>query len=217
MVAVDDIILTHARTPYDPVKRREYYLRTRQLKGRKVGTTIPVAGRKSGSVKSSPKGDPRKAQKLRRAKRQREIDVKVNALRKRLFDLREILHTLVNQAKIRSGVKPTVKAPTQKRETAGSKRQTTATKKQTSTQKREAAKRSKEYYEKNVKGKPVKVKPDVEVVLLKSAIRDVEKKIEKARSDIEASIARARQKAVRTKPAVKSRQTSKKGSDQNGS
>lgn len=33
----DGTILMHVRTPYDPVKAHEYYLRTRQLKGRKLG------------------------------------------------------------------------------------------------------------------------------------------------------------------------------------
>lgn len=33
----DGTILIHARTPYDPVKAHQYYLRTRKLKGRKVG------------------------------------------------------------------------------------------------------------------------------------------------------------------------------------
>lgn len=34
----DGTILMHGRTPYDPVKAHEYYIRTRQLKGRKKGS-----------------------------------------------------------------------------------------------------------------------------------------------------------------------------------
>lgn len=33
----DGTILMHGKTPYDPVKAHEYYLRTRKLKGRKKG------------------------------------------------------------------------------------------------------------------------------------------------------------------------------------
>ena len=39
----DGTILMHGRTPYDPVKAHEYYIRTRQLKGRKKGTTFTVS------------------------------------------------------------------------------------------------------------------------------------------------------------------------------
>lgn len=38
----DGSIIMHGRAPYDPVKAHEYYLRTRQLKGRKKATTYTV-------------------------------------------------------------------------------------------------------------------------------------------------------------------------------
>ena len=39
-------VLMHDRSPYDPKKAHEYYLRTRKLKGRKKGVTQPApAGR----------------------------------------------------------------------------------------------------------------------------------------------------------------------------
>jgi hypothetical protein len=42
----DGTILMHGKTPYDPVKAHEYYVRTRQLKGREKGRSSPV-GRSS--------------------------------------------------------------------------------------------------------------------------------------------------------------------------
>jgi hypothetical protein len=221
MVAVDELIVSHARAPYDPVKRREYYLRTRQLKGRPTGSKVSSGDRKFASIKSTSHVDPHKAQKQRREKRKKELDAKVAALRERLDKLQDLLVRLVLQAKSRSGVKPTVKAPTRKSATAGSKesktsqKKTTTTEKRTVTEKREAAKRSKEYYEKNVKGRgPSK---STEIRRLKSKIEDTEQMIENVREDLKASITRARQKAKQSKPAAKSRQTSKKGNDQNGS
>jgi len=38
----DGTILMHGRAPYDPVKAHQYYLRTRQLKGRKKGESYTV-------------------------------------------------------------------------------------------------------------------------------------------------------------------------------
>ena len=46
----DGTILMHGRTPYDPVKAHEYYLRTRQLKGRKKGSTYSVRSRSGKTV-----------------------------------------------------------------------------------------------------------------------------------------------------------------------
>lgn len=48
----DGTMLMHGRTPYDPVKAHEYYLRTRELKGRKKG---PNAGRTGQLPAKTPK------------------------------------------------------------------------------------------------------------------------------------------------------------------
>ena len=42
----DGTTLMHGSAPYDPVKAREYYLRTRKLKGRKKGVARPLKGKK---------------------------------------------------------------------------------------------------------------------------------------------------------------------------
>lgn len=41
----DGTTLMHGSVPYDPVKAREYYLRTRKLKGRKKGVARPPKGK----------------------------------------------------------------------------------------------------------------------------------------------------------------------------
>lgn len=79
---------------YDPAKRREYYLKTRHLKGRKHGTV------------KAPK--PRTKSRAEIAKeRHAHLEQQVNELKARLEKLQAALKVLVEQAKKRSGVKPT--------------------------------------------------------------------------------------------------------------
>lgn len=83
--------LSHA---YDPVKRREYYLKNRHLKGRKHG---------SGQASK-----PRVKSRAEIAKeRHAHLQEQVAALKGRLEKLQAALKILVEQAKKRSGVKPT--------------------------------------------------------------------------------------------------------------
>lgn len=46
----DGTILMHGRAPYDPVKAHEYYIRTRQLKGRKKGSPTFLVRKPSGKT-----------------------------------------------------------------------------------------------------------------------------------------------------------------------
>lgn len=123
---------------YDPVKRREYYLKTRQLKGLTPKATIKTAvKRPKAAVKPAPN------RQQRQEERRRQLQAQVDALKARLQKLREALAELVKAAKARSGVKtPTKKQPA--KEDGGKKAP-----KPTAKQKAEDAKRSKEYYEKN--------------------------------------------------------------------
>lgn len=129
--------LFHIRE-YDPVARREYYLKTRKLKGRRVGAGRTAVARHP-STKASPvvkavKAAPKKAPQDTR----KQTEARVAALQVRLEKLRKVLADLVEQAKARSGVDP-------------SKTNTTPQKSQPQTQKQkaDAAKRSKDYYQKN--------------------------------------------------------------------
>lgn len=88
---MDDDVLMHL---YDPSKRREYYLKTRHLKGRKHGTV------------KAPK--PRVKSRAEIAKeRHAHLEQQVNELKARFERLQAALKILVDQAKKRSGVKPT--------------------------------------------------------------------------------------------------------------
>lgn len=139
MQSVEEFIseLFHIREDYDPRKRREYYLRTRQLKGRKVGNSKTAIARHP-SVKTAPMVKPlRAAPKKTSEQRRQETEARVAALQARLDTLRKVLRDLVEQAKARSGVEDTKASPD------------TSKQSQTAKQKKDAAERAKDFYEKN--------------------------------------------------------------------
>lgn len=74
---------------YDPAKRREYYLRTRELKGRKKGTSGKVAtskvGKSSGSLDSKASDRARSTAKIAR------LSDKVKRLNVALAEARKLL------------------------------------------------------------------------------------------------------------------------------
>lgn len=146
--------LQHA---YDSAKRREYYLRTRKLKGRKPG------------VKPAPKPKPTRAQ--RQAARRKKLEAQVEALKGRLEKLRAALKILTEQAQARSGIKP----DSSKKKTSSTTKKTDS-KKLTTAQKAKAAKASAEYREKN----PDKVLAE-EVKSLNAKIKTIQERIAKMR------------------------------------
>lgn len=219
--------LKHERI-YDPQKRREYYLRTRQLKGRTRGAKPAPAGFNPSGKHPKPHtpNTAAIAAKNRRTQRQRQIQGNVVALNQRLNKLKEVLRDLVEQAKKRSGVPQPVDdspAPAKKVGTAGSKENTatrekatkTSTKPQhkTAAQKAEDAKRAKEFYEKNKRGK---ISERDKANALKAEIDDVEKKIAKYRGILKSSVAKARAQSTK-QTGSKAPPSSKKGNNQNGS
>lgn len=133
MITPEDIILAHAKQPYDPVKRRERYLRTRKLKGRRPAQQRPVVNKrpqKGALPPRTPGGSTaeqrRKALAQRRAAQRRKVTARVAKLTKKLIKLRAELQELVELAKLRSGVEPTdepkASGTTKKAEPAGSKK-----------------------------------------------------------------------------------------------
>ena len=101
---IDDSALLHAEKPYDAQKAREYYLRTRKLKGRKKGSGQPTpTGRNPRGAQPKAAPHPVKPRKTK-AQKQKEAEVQVAALKKRLARLKEALAELVKAAKLRSGV-----------------------------------------------------------------------------------------------------------------
>jgi hypothetical protein len=135
---MDDRHLSHE---YDAIKRREYYLKNRKLKGHQK-----IAVEKPGSRAKAAVELPAKTRQQRQEERRRQLESQVNALKGRLEKLRAALAELTKQAKLRSGQKPS-KTPDKK--TSEKKSTGNAKPKQTASQKAAAAKQSKEYYEKN--------------------------------------------------------------------
>lgn len=153
---------------YDAAKRREYYLRTRKLKGRRPAATKKTAIRVR---KASKVGPPKKTRQQRQEERRRKLEAQINALKERLKQLREVLSKLTAEAKARSGQKDTKKS-------AAKKTSKNEKPKQTAKQKADAAKRSKEYYEKH--------KDEIlaeEVKSLTAKIKTIQERIAKMRKD----------------------------------
>jgi len=163
-------ILAHADPNYDPQKRREYYLRNRQLKGRPSG---------SGRPATTPRSQPETNLSTEKERRQR-----VEALEKKLARLKEIYQELLAQSRGRAGIDIPGKASEKK--SSGTKGGSSSTK-TTAKERREAAERSKEWREKNEKKK---TQPE----------KSVEEKLASLRNaivKIRAEIAAARKKQAR--------------------
>lgn len=78
----DGTILMHGSRPYDPAKAREYYLRTRKLKGRRPAKGFDTGTSKVGVGSSIKKPIPAKKSKVQTRKQQMaEIRDKLDQLR----------------------------------------------------------------------------------------------------------------------------------------
>lgn len=144
---------------YDANKRREYYLRTRKLKGRK-----------KGSVKAAP---PRKTRAQRQAERRRKQEAQIAALKGRLEKLRDVLAQLTKAAQARSGVdtkKPASKTSASKQKSSGKPEKLTAA------QKAAKAKADKKRQEElNT--------PEAQIKSLNEKIKTIQERIAKMRKD----------------------------------
>lgn len=176
----DSDILVH-RYDYDPVKAREYYLRTRKLKGRPKAAPKQTISRSTAVARPAPVarsgGKPNRADTK---SRQAELRAQKKALQKRLERLREVLEELVDAAKKRSGGNPNKKdekdkAPETQADKADRNKDEKSKKPLTAKQKREKAKKAKDAYEKE---HPNTLSQDVEI--LREQVKDIQHKIEKA-------------------------------------
>lgn len=88
----DGTILMHGRTPYDPVKAHEYYMRTRHLKGRKKGSPTFLVRKPSGKTVTLT-GQELTEQRAYAAKRVNDIKLRLaelnSKLRKELSEARD--------------------------------------------------------------------------------------------------------------------------------
>jgi len=187
--------------PYDPVKRHQQYLKTRELKGRQPGAAKTLVPNRNGGVvgpkkpttvpkKPAPKPQPKKAPSSKKPSAQEQVD----ALKARLAKLRKVLAELVDQAQIRSGVKThDTAAQANAKEDAKKAADKKPDKPLTAKQKADARKRAAEAYAKN------KTKPISQIQKeLQGQIDDVNAKIKAMR----ASLAKKTVKTATKKKAV---------------
>jgi len=169
MEAAEEIL---HRAAYDPVKAREYYLRTRQLKGRRPAAQVQPSGRRPGGGTSNAGMRP---------SRRKQLEAEKAKLEKRIEELKHALELLVEAAKKRAGVKPE-KDDKDPKETADRNSKEKKGKPLTEKQKREKREAAREQYEKE-KGMTL----SVEVSQLREQAQDI-------RAQLQAAIADARQR-----------------------
>ena len=174
----EDLFLDELSHAYDPVKAKEYYEKTKVLKGRVKGTTKVVAKTSNSSSASAAKkrASAAKAQAARSAALKAAAEKRVFALKVRLQQMEEALDKLAAQAKARSGVDPKASAP--KAATAASKAKDA--KPLTAAQKREAAKKAAERREKESDQSL-----STQEKTLEAKIASVRKRIDKMKVDME--------------------------------
>jgi hypothetical protein len=149
--------LQHA---YDAAKRREYYLRTRKLKGRKKADPAIAAARRA-------------AAKAAKVAKHKAMEAKVNALKARLEQLKKVLAEMVKAAQARSGGGSASKL---------SSAVSSAAKPEKKTAKQEAAaKKSAEKYAKKHENDP-KASLSTQAKNLTAKIATIEKRIAKLRA-----------------------------------
>jgi len=171
--------LFHIREPYDPAKRHQYYLKTRKLKGRNVGSQRTAIARHPSTRFTAPKTLPKAQPKKSAEQRRKEVEAHVAALRDRLAKLQKVLAELVAQAKLRSGVETKTTQPSNK-----------PAEKLTTKQKADAAERAKDFREEH------KNDPSQEAKALEAKIKLVETKIREMRAQLEKARARVTRKAT---------------------
>lgn len=181
MLTADDVILQHGARLYDPQKRHERYIRTRQLKGRVAGTSRPVP---SGPSTANPYHQSGPSNTPYHSKSNAE---KVQNLRDRLTNLQSVLHDLVRQAKARSGIEvgpasesssTTTESKTKK---SSSSTKDSPDKPKTAAEKRDDAERQKKYREQQQREHPTKSQ---EVASLNRQITETQDRIHKMRQTL---------------------------------
>lgn len=147
---------------YDPVKRREYYLKTRELTGRKAGSPKELEGL---ARSSSHLGKAKPRPKIKTAtERRKATEARLAQLQGRLKKLQEVLADLVKKT---GGDHKKDDSPDHKKKKEPSKL--------TAKQKADAAKRSKEYRKKNP--------PSEQIKQITAKIKTIQAKIAKLRAE----------------------------------
>jgi chromosome segregation ATPase len=147
---------------YDPVARREYYLKTRELTGRKKGSGDQLTRlTRSSTIIEKPRQKPKPKTATERRK---ATEARLEALKGRLEKLQKVLADLVD--KTGGGHKKDDSPDSKKRREPS---------KLTAKQKADAAKRSKEYRKKNP--------PSEQIKQITAKIKKIQAKIAKLRAE----------------------------------
>lgn len=187
---------------YDPVKAREYYLRTRELKGRQPGAEDPESVRRAQQA-STEAAERDKQIEVERQKRREALKARLEELEVRLEKLKNAVKRARLAAMRRAGVSEEtlnrmitqeVKSPGSTKggkvdpsaEKAGGKSDSSDSsddKPKSAQQKRKDAKAAKERYEEEQKQNP---DPDEELAALQEKVDDANNRIEKMQKRVEA-------------------------------
>lgn len=208
MLTVEEFLEDFLAHDYDPIKAHQYYLRTRELKGRDQAADDAPAKRE-GDRQEPTSPFRRHSNKQTPEQHRAEVSAQVDALKTKLATLKETLAQLVEAAKLRSGIKPEVKT-TQKPKSSPNEPSELTRK-----QRDDAAKRAKEFREKN----PDEVL-NQEVEALNTKIKAVQDKIQQMREKLKSVFSQPLQRngTRRTDSVgVGSTLPRRKGNSQNGS
>lgn len=192
-MTVDSSELFHADGSYDPVKAREYYLRTRKLKGRKKAGVDEAVSRIQSTPRPAANKSRPKAKINNATKRRRQAEARVAALEQRLEHMKDLLSRLVTKAKARSGV-PEKKTDAKKTDSKSTSSKSKEPSKLTAAQKTAKAKASKKAYDKEMASPQAKVKQ------IREEMRQVQAKIDKIKQDLKAEAKNTREKAAKVTP-----------------
>lgn len=184
---IDQIISGELKHEYDPVKRREYYLRNRELKGRRAGSSSPSPSSRQNQTVQGPYTRPNRSRGNTEARIHAEK--RLEATQAKLERLKEVLAQLVKQAKARSGIE--TEDSSSKSKTSSTKSTKTSNEKLTTSEKKEAAKRSAEYRKKN----PEKTGPRKEQAQVQAEIKEIQKQIADLREKLKARRKRSSEKS----------------------
>lgn len=191
MVRDEGLELFHATGQYNPAKAREYYLRTRELKGRQIGRAepAPLVRQKLADTKTLTPREKKAPVSSRKSSVQKkeETKAKVARLEKKLDQLKDLLKRLVAEAKERSGVETKKETKTSSSSNSKTANSSTTDSKPTAAQKADKAKKAKAEYKKE---NPTSKKD--EAGDLEKEIAAVREKIAKAKADIKEAIAKQR-------------------------
>lgn len=177
---IEKFFLVHEEAPYDPAKAHDYYMRTRDLKGRSSGSSSSTKSTTGSNTASTSVATDNSSEQLREEAHQRFL-----VLKDKLKRMKAALAELVKEEKANASANLRVPDMNNLPKSSGSSSTTIPVDKKLSPQeKAKAAKASKEYYEKHKNDK--KLSMEEQIADIKKQIQDVRDKIAKIINDRQA-------------------------------